>query len=117
MFNFKRLIKKYSKVPAYELKELPGYRDANQGGIYVPGRVEEILIEDGAVVPLSNNDLKLDEGGTYTTEDKKLYCYKDIREGSKVKHKDKEYTVMEKRDHSDYDEDLFIYVLKRGGPD
>lgn len=114
MFNFNRLIKKYSKVPVYELKESPGYRDPTQGGIYVPGKVEEIII-DGAVVPLSNNDLKLDEGGVYTTEDRKLYCYRDIKEGTKIKHKEKEYTVMEKRDYSDYDEGLYIYVLKRGG--
>ena len=116
MFDFKRLIKKYSKVPAYQIKETDGYRDHENGGIYVPGTTEEILI-DGAVVPLSNEDLNFDEGGTYASEDRKLYCYKEMKKGTKVKHKDKTYTVMESKDYSDFDIDLFIYVLKRGGND
>ncbi|WP_333638208.1 hypothetical protein [Tissierella praeacuta] len=114
MHNFKRLVSKYSKVPAFIIKETEGYRDPNQGGIWVPGKIEEILIENGAVVPLSNEDLKFDEGGTYGVEDRKLYCYQDIDKGIKVKHKEKIYTVLEKKDYTDFDEELRIYYIKRG---
>lgn len=114
MYNFKRLIKKYSKFPPFILRESPGYNDYTQGGIWVPGIVEEIQIE-GAVVPLTNEDLKYDEGGTYNLEDRKLYCYKEIAKGEKIKHKDKVYTVLEERDYEDFDVDLKIYVIKRGG--
>ena len=117
MYNFKRLIKKYAKSPVYELVETDGYRDYENGGIWVGGTMEEILIEDGAVIPLSNDDLKLDEGGTYTIQDKKLYCYKEMKAGTKVKYKEKEYTVMESKDYADFDIGLFIYILKRGGND
>ena len=116
-FNFKRLIKKYSKIPAYRIFENEGYRDINQGGKWILGSIQEVLIKDGAVVPLSNSDLKLDEGGTYTTEDRKLYCYEEISKGTKIKHKSKIYTVMEDKDYSDFDDSLFICVLKRGGSD
>lgn len=116
-FNFKRLIKKYSKVPVYKLIETEGYSDVNNGGIWVDGRIEEILIPNAAVVPLSNEDLKFGEGGTYTVEDRKLYCYEDIGKGTKVKHKDKSYTVIERRDYEDFDIGIFIYFVKRGGRD
>ena len=85
------------------------------GGVWVPGGIEELEIEDAAVVPLSNQDLKFDEGGTYSYEDRKLYCYIDIEKGQKVKHKEKTYTVLEKKDYADFDSDLMIYVIKRGG--
>ena len=65
----------------------------------------------------TNEDLNFDEGGTYTSEDRKLYCYKGMKKGTKVKHKNKTYTVMESKDYSDFDIGLFVYVLKRGGND
>ena len=113
MFNFKRLIRKYSKYPTFILKETGGYRDPDQGGTWISGKAEEVELE-GAVVPLSNDDLNFDEGGTYSREDRKLYCYKEIDKGTKIKHKDKVYTVLEKRDYSDFDEELYIYFIKRG---
>lgn len=115
LFSFKRLIKKYSKSPPYQLKETEGYNDMDQGGIWVPGITEEIEIEDAAVIPLSNEDLNFGEGGTYSTEDRKLYCYVDMEKGTKIKHKDIEYTILGRKDYEDFDDGLFIYILGRGG--
>lgn len=112
-FNFKRLITKYSKSPAYILRVTEGYYDWQNGGIWVDGEVKEIKIE-GAVVPLSNEDLEFGEGGTYSLEDRKLYCYIDIGKGEKIKHNEKTYTVMGKRDYTDFDNELRIYFMKRG---
>lgn len=118
MFNFRRLIKRYSKSPVFILEEKEGYRDPNQGGTWVPGIVEEKEIKEfAAVVPLSSEDLNFDEGGTYSTKDRKLYCYQDIKTGTKIKHKDNTYTVLTKKDYSDFDDGLYIYFIKRGGTD
>jgi len=110
------LIKKYRKHPVYILRETEGYHDYSKGGIWVPGVIEEVEIE-GAVVPLTNEDLKFDEGGTYNFEDRKLYSYNEISNGEKIKHKDKTYTVLERKDYSDFDKGLYIYFMKRGEVD
>ena len=110
MFNFKRLIKKYSKFPVFILEEKEGYRDPDQGGIWIPGTTKEIEIKGvAAVVPIS-----------YSIEDRKLYCYKEIAKGTKIKHKNKVYTVLERKPYNDFDEGaleddgLYIYFIKRG---
>ena len=113
MFNFKDLITKYSTSPIYLLNKAEGFYDYGQGGIFIDGKITEVGIM-GAIVPLSNEDLRFDEGGTYDFEDKKIYCYLEIAKGEKIKHKGKIYTVLEKRDYSDFDVGLFIYFLKRG---
>lgn len=115
MFNFKRLIKKYSKVPVTLIKSNGGHYDYLNGGEYVKNPPEEIILIDSAVVPLSNSDLKYDEGGTYTTQDRKLYTYTSIKLGDKVSCGDAEYTVQEAKDYSDFDAGLCIYFLKRAG--
>lgn len=114
MYNFKRLINKYSKLPVYRLIETDGYYDIDNGNIWVDGDIAE-LVFDGAIVPLSNEELNFGEGGTYTTEDRKLYCYEDLEKGSKILHKEKDYTVMNEKDYEDFDKELRIYILKRGG--
>jgi len=114
MYNFKRLINKYSKTPVFYLEETEGYYDYSNGGVYVPGGVEPTKFE-GAVVPLSNEDLNYDEGGTYTTQDRKLYTYNDLKKGQKIEHKELVYTIQEKKDYSDFDIGLNIYFVKRVG--
>ena len=49
-----------------------GYRDWEQGGIWVPGEPTETEIE-AIILPLSKSDLKYDVGGTYTRQDVKVY--------------------------------------------
>jgi len=112
MFNFKSLVSQFGKVKPEKLVKTDGYYDYDNGGVWVEGNVEEIEF-DGAVVPLSEENLK--DQHTYTTEDKKLYCYDDLEPNSSVKHKGILYTVMSKKDYSDFDADLRIYILKRGG--
>ena len=111
MFNFKRLISKYGKIQPFKLVQGPGYFDYTNGGVWVEGTSEWIVF-DGAVTPLSENFVKLQQD--YTIEDKKLYCYESLENGTKIKHKEIEYTVMEKQDFEDFDENLNIYTLKRG---
>ena len=112
MFNFKRLIKKYSKAPITIKKYEEGYHDYENGGVWVKGEPIIIGIE-GAVVPLSNSDFNYDEGGTYSSEDRKIYTYTEIALGSKVTHKETEYTIQEGKDYTDFDNGLNLYFMKR----
>lgn len=112
MFDLRRLIKKYSRYPAYIIRDMEGYYDYSNGGVWVDGIPYEIILE-GAVVPLSNEDLKYDENGTYSSEDRKLYTYTEVAKGEKIRHKDLIYTVQEKKDYTDFDLDLNIYFMKR----
>lgn len=112
-FNFQRLIKKYNVTPAYAQTETPGSYDADTGE-WVPGTLTAVEI-NGAVVPLSEQDLTYGEAGTYTTDDRKLYCYDDFANGLTIKHKDINYTIAQKLNYSDFSGGVFIYILKRGG--
>lgn len=114
MFNFKALIKQYSKNTTHILRETDGYYDYENGGVYVPGNEEQLLI-GAAVMPISRDDLRLEENGTYSTEDRKMYTYNDIKLNEKIMYKEKEYIVQNKTDYSDYDSGLYIYIIKRVG--
>jgi len=78
MYDFKSLVKKYSKVAPYVQTETAGHFDYANGGEWVPGTVAWVSFE-GALVPLNNRDLTYDETGTYNTDDRKLYTYNDYK--------------------------------------
>lgn len=113
-YNFRRLITKYSITPVYISNETAGHNDYDNGGIWVPGATTWAAITGAAAIPISDRDLKYDNGGTYTTEDYKLFAYDDFEDGLKVLYKDQEYTLKKIRDYSDFDAGLMIYAMKRG---
>lgn len=109
-FNFTRLIKKYSKNPVYAQTETAGCFDYTNGGEWVPG-VKTWVPFEGAVLPLNNQDLVYGAGGTYTTKDRILYSYNTFIKGSKIKHKEIEYTIDQDKDYVDFDADLMVYFI------
>lgn len=111
LFNFKNLVKKYSKAPVYFIKK-SGFYDYKNGGEYKE-IVESKEEFEGAVVPLSTQDLKYDENGRYKSEDRKLYCYKSFEVGDSIEHKGFIYTIDKKKDYSDFDDGLNIYFMVR----
>ncbi|MDO4719642.1 MAG: hypothetical protein Q4A78_03185 [Peptostreptococcaceae bacterium] len=113
LFNFKALIARFGKHPPRMLVEEDGHYDYEHGGLYIPGPVTEEEFE-GAVVPLSAEELKYEENGKYGREDRKLYCYEAFEVGDRIRHKGLIYTVDKKKDYSDFDEALQIYFLVRG---
>lgn len=117
MFNFKRLVRKYSNKPVYYLQEEEGYHDPTQGGKWINGAVTPIKLDSAAIVPLSNNDLQFSEGGTYVDSDRKLYCYKSMVKGNKIKHDGNRYSILEDKDYADFDDGLYIYIVRRGDRD
>ena len=123
MYNFKRLITKYSKGIVTIIEETEGYYDIEQGGKWIPGETIETIISPAAIVPLNKDDLRFDDGGTYNNDDRKVYCYKEMKKGTIVKHEHskgsvKEYKVLQDANYGDFDtngDGLFIYYLKLVG--
>lgn len=108
MYNFKRLIEKYSVTFCLH---------KTQGG-YVAGKWEEsgtiVKSMKGAIVPMSDRKI-YQSGGTYTQQDRELYLSEALRgdlSQLKVDYKQNTYTVEESRDYGDY-ADVAVYVLRR----
>lgn len=84
-------------------------------GGYVNGEwVEGIKIPTdmlGIILPLSNDDLKYAENGTYTVKEKKLLTADQIPEGTKIEHNGQKYTLQAFKDYSVYT-DVNIYLLR-----
>lgn len=112
MYSFKRLIKRYTKIKPLLKTTAAGYRDYENGGVWVDGEVEWVEI-DAAVLPLGK-ELIFDNSG-YTTDDKKLYTYEEVNSNEVIKHKDRLYTTMEHTGYEEYDEGLKVLILKAGG--
>lgn len=113
LFNFKGLIKKYERYPPVYLKTAGFYGDDGEYN-------EEVTSEEefnGAVVPLTFQELKTAEDGEYRAEDRKLYCYRDFKAGEKIRHKGLVYRIDRKKDYSDFDDGLNIYYLVRSDND
>lgn len=112
LFNFKNLIRKFGKYPPVKIITQEGYYDYDNGGVFVKGSSTEEEFE-GAVVPLSTSDLKFEENGRYKKEDKKLYCYEHFEVADKIRHKGFVYMIDQKKDYSDFDDNLSIYYMVR----
>lgn len=112
MYDFKRLIKKYGKVKPLKKIVTDGGFDYDNGGIWVEGSVDWVEFE-GAVTPIDENLVK--DSLDYTIDDKKLHTYAEVYTGQTIKHKDIEYTLMAFKNYEDFDTDLKIFIMKRGG--
>lgn len=113
MFDFKRLVKKYTKIkPQRQTFTTDGYYDYDNGGVWVEG-TSTFKEFEGAVLPLGK-ELRYDNSG-YTVEDKKLYTYEAVENNEIIKHDGREYTAMDMKDYKDYDSTLRVLILKAGG--
>lgn len=65
----------------------------------------------GIILPLSNDDSKYAENGTYTVKEKKLLTVDQIPEGTKVEYNSQKYTVQAFKDFSVYT-DVNIYLMR-----
>lgn len=118
MFNFKGLVNKYSKGMVFASIEEEGHYNVDDGGKYVEGSILSIKLDPAAIVPLNKDDLKFDEGGSYSDDNRKLYCYLRLVKGTEITNvmNDKSirrYKILAEEDYSDYDKDLHIYILER----
>ncbi|MFP7414359.1 MULTISPECIES: hypothetical protein [Priestia] len=107
--SFKRMVEK-NGVPFVAIVEgTEGYYD--DAGDWVSPSVPTPENRFGVILPLSEDDLKYTIGGTYTTQDRKLYTLEPLKKGQKIQYKGVEYTVQTFKDYTDYT-DVFIYVAR-----
>ena len=109
LYNFTRLIKKYSV--SFTLHK-------SHGGRYVGGKWEvgEDIVEKmtGAIVPISDSKI-YGSGGTYTTQDRELYLSKPLKSplsDYRVVYKGNTYAIENARNFEDY-ADVVVYTLKQ----
>jgi len=115
VFDFSRLIVKHS-TSFTVIEETEGHYDQDNGGVWVPGTEQESTVT-GAVLPLSSDELRYDQNGTYATADRKIYIYTELKKGQRVIHNGKEYTIHEDKNYSPQ-AGVYIYYAKRvGGAD
>jgi len=82
----------------------------NDEGDYVPGSTIPVYM-DGILLPLTQNDLKYSEAGTYSTQDKKMYTQEQLEIGQTITYKHITYTIQSFKDYSDY-ADVYIYLAR-----
>lgn len=116
--NFKQLVRRYQTGKVQVVEKTDGYHDMNNGGEWVEGDSSTHDLTLFAIVPLSDEDLKFDEGGNYDDQSRKLYCYKSLVKGTKVVNTMtdgtvSEYKIMQSRNYSDHDKGLQIYYMRR----
>jgi len=112
--RFWALLRHYGKADV-KVKEKEEGHFSDETGEWVEGEVTEIPIRPAAVLPLSDDELSHDGGGTFTTNDRKLICYREITKGQEVIANGKEYTIFGRKDWDDYASILNVYVLRRSG--
>lgn len=111
LFNFTRLIQKYSAVFTFHGVASGG---SYQGGEWVPNPPPEPVKMQGAVVPLSAQKV-YQLGGSYTTQDRQLYLCQPLPgalNGATVEYQEHIYKVEQDTDWSAY-ADVYVYLLRR----
>lgn len=68
----------------------------------------------GIVLPLSDDDLKYDVNGKYTTRDRKLYTKEPLKQDQRMVYKGESYTIQRYKDYEAY-ADVYIYIAKGVG--
>jgi len=83
-----------------------GYYGYEQGGEWVEG--EEIPHEvTGIITPLTNDDIRFGEGGTYTRQDIKIHYQGELGIGWEVEYRDRRYKILEEKlydEHANFNE-------------
>lgn len=108
LYNFNRLIKKYSAQFTLSILPLGAHID----GRYVKGEPTTKTMT-GAIVPFTQRKIYR-SGGYLTTADRQLYMTTRITEsleGAEVTYNGKTYSIEEDTDYTDFS-DVSVYVLK-----
>ncbi|MBD8026426.1 hypothetical protein H9636_07110 [Ureibacillus sp. Re31] len=79
-------------------------------GKWVPGGQQDVS-KIGIILPLSNDDMKYIESGTYTVKERKLLTTEPIKIGTKIKYKENTFTLQGFKDYTEYT-DVHIYLMR-----
>jgi hypothetical protein len=97
----------------YRIDKAAGYRDYDNGGKWVDGAEVKISFQ-GSIYPLSEDDIKYDQGGTYKETDRKLYTNTKCGIGQEIEFDNARYTVQREQDHG-ITVGLYRYIIRRVG--
>ena len=93
-----------------------GHYDYEQGGVWVPGgETEHELI--GIITPLTNDDIRFEEGGTYTRQDIKIHYQGILGIGWEIEYRGRRYKILEEKlydEHTGFNE-YYARRLEEGG--
>ncbi|MEK5070507.1 hypothetical protein [Sporosarcina sp. FSL K6-1508] len=106
-FEFADFVDEF-QVPFVYFNHQEGYW--NDEGDYIEEKDEPIPMT-GIVLPLTENDLKYAEAGTYSQKEKKLYTVDPLEEGRLIEYKGDKYTIQAFKDYTDY-ADVYIYLAR-----
>jgi hypothetical protein len=107
-FEFADFIDEF-KVNFTVYNEQPGHYDDN--GKWISGGSLAPTAMSGIVLPLTNDELKHEGNGTYTTKDRKFYTTTALKIGQKVSYDGDDYTIDSNKDYTAY-ADVYIYFAK-----
>ena len=85
----------------------------NSNGKFVPGTSNTITF-NGTLLPLTDTDLKYDIGGTYTSQDYKLYCTVDFNESQIFTYDGNRYEIQQADDRFTF-ANYRRYIVRRVG--
>ncbi len=114
-FNFEPLLAAYERAEPYKVI-IPGNRKeygANGKLIEYP---ESTVNVNGALVPMSANQIRKYENGMYTAKDRMFYCRQDLPDGSKIDDGTSVYRITQDQDYREWT-NVRIYTcsaLERG---
>ena len=110
-FEFADFVEEF-KVPfiAYEKRE--GYWADNADWVPVGQLFPINLI--GIILPLTEDDIRYSESGTYSAKDRKVYTTSNLENGQRIKYKGITYTIQSLKDYSEYT-DVNIYFARWAG--
>lgn len=114
LFDFSGLFATYS-IPFTRVPQSGGYRDYTKGGQWVEGAPAVPIEMTGIVVPLSNEDFRFDNGGTYVRSDQKIYVRtpQTLLKNDSVIVQGIKYRVMDKKEYQPEYADFNIYIIRR----
>lgn len=111
-FDFTALLERYGE-PFIRIDQAPGKYDEERG-IWRPGGAPVEVELHGVIQHLSPNDLRYDQTGTWTLQDRKLFTKEQLQHGKQVILHGVTYTVgpeIDQKTHGGY----YQYVCRREG--
>jgi hypothetical protein len=111
-FEFKEMIDDYGISLIYHPP--PAEKGWKENGDPIEGGVADPVQIIGVLLPLSDDELRYVDKGTYTTKDRKIITTSELKFGQTVDHKGISYTVQNEKDYTDYS-DVYIYYARWAG--
>ncbi|WP_416730301.1 hypothetical protein [Fictibacillus sp. JL2B1089] len=110
--EFKEMIADYGITLTYHPPS--AQKGWKENGDPIEGAAVDPVQIIGVILPLSDDELRYVEQGTYTSKDRKIITTSELKFGQTVVHKDIPYTVQNLKDYTDYS-DVYIYYARWAG--